>query len=1069
MHAKGSGAYGTFTVTKDVTHLTRAKAFSAVGKQTPTFVRFSTVAGERGAADAERDIRGFAVKFYTEEGNWDIVGNNTPVFFFRDPLRFPDLNHAVKRDPRTGMRSPDNNWDFWTSLPEALHQVTIVMSDRGIPKSYRTMHGFGSHTFSWINQQGERVWIKFHFVSQQGIENLSDQEAAAVVGRDRESHQRDLFESIEAGAFPSWKLCVQVMTNAQAKQHRHNPFDLTKIWPKGEYPLHEVGVLTLDRNPENVFAEVEQAAFSPANVVPGVGFSPDKMLQARLFSYGDAQRYRLGVNFNQIPVNAPRCPFHSFHRDGAMRVDGNLGRTAAYYPNRHGEWLDDPAAREPALELEGAADHFDHRVDEDHYEQPGDLFRLMTSSQREALFGNTARSLGGATRSVQARHVVNCSKADPEYGAGVARALELVSKFARDGRPLAQRPSRLTAPASRHVSCSRGRMDLHLSGKVAVVTGASKGIGLATAKAFAEEGALVVAGARRMSKVASVAGITAVDVDLAEPSGPATLVEKAISQHGRIDVLVNNVGAVKLRLGGFLETSDEEFEWAMKMNFFTALRDFSGRRGAHARAEKWFDRERHLGQRLLPARRRYDRLRRREGGASQPQQDARPAVRPARDPRERGFSRPSDDRPLVRTERCRGHGLEGHGAFPRRRPRSRGDEHRWFRDPAIHHSRRSRCLDRHARVRSRGERHGLEFRDRRRPTEDSLNPERTPARKGRTQRGSALLPGNVYRSAFHEAEDLFVEAIALRDREPVVGTRVDLQGRALHQLGRHFCRSHERDDLIVVAVNEERRNVDFLEIFGKVGLREGLDALEGAPKSDLHALQPELGRHPFGNLRSRAIHPVERRGEVLVELGTVRRNSCADRVEGRDRKARRVRSGFQHQGRHRADQHGFLHALRPVAPEVARHLASARRVTDHDRVFQIELIHEAREVVRVRVHFIAVPGLTRTAVTAAIVGDGAKPARRKVDELLVPGVGVQRPAVAEDDGLTRAPVLVEDVGAVLSGDRAHERSPLHQSCLERRKRAIGGISGSRSRTTDDPPRLLFNSGRSRALAPAHDP
>ena len=425
MHAKGSGAYGTFTVTKDVTRFTKAKLLSEVGKKTPVFLRFSTVAGERGAADAERDIRGFAVKFYTEEGNWDLVGNNTPVFFFRDPLRFPDLNHAVKRDPRTGMRSPQNNWDFWTSLPEALHQVTIVMSDRGLPKSYRTMHGFGSHTFSMISAAGERVWVKLHFRCKQGIENLTDEEAAVVVGNDRESHQRDLYDSIEAGRFPRWTLCIQVMTEAQAAKHRHNPFDLTKVWSHGEYPLIEVGELVLDRNPENVFAEVEQAAFSPANIVPGIGFSPDRMLQARLFSYGDAQRYRLGVNFNQIPVNAPKCPFHSFHRDGAMRVDGNLGGTTSYFPNDRGEWEDNPDAGEPPLALDGAAGHWDHRKDEDHWEQPGALFRLMKPAQREVLFANTARNVGGASVEVQRRHIANCAKADPAYGAGVARALGL--------------------------------------------------------------------------------------------------------------------------------------------------------------------------------------------------------------------------------------------------------------------------------------------------------------------------------------------------------------------------------------------------------------------------------------------------------------------------------------------------------------------------------------------------------------------------------------------------------------------------------------------------------------------
>jgi len=333
MHAKGSGAYGTFTVTHDITKYTKAKMFSEVGKKTDCFVRFSTVAGERGAADAERDIRGFAMKFYTEEGNWDLVGNNTPVFFFRDPLKFPDLNHIVKRDPRTNMHSANSNWDFWTSLPEALHQITITMSDRGIPYSFRHMDGFGSHTFSLINHQNERIWVKFHFKTQQGIKNLTDEEAEKIIGKDRESNQRDLYESIEKGQFPRWNMKIQLMTEDQANKHKTNPFDLTKVWSHKEYPLIDVGILELNKNPENYFAEVEQSAFNPANNVPGIGFSPDKMLQGRLFAYGDAQRYRLGVNHDLIPVNAPRCPFHSFHRDGQMRTDGNHGSTIVYEPN----------------------------------------------------------------------------------------------------------------------------------------------------------------------------------------------------------------------------------------------------------------------------------------------------------------------------------------------------------------------------------------------------------------------------------------------------------------------------------------------------------------------------------------------------------------------------------------------------------------------------------------------------------------------------------------------------------------------------------------------------------------
>lgn len=423
MHAKGSGAYGTFTVTHDITKYTKAKIFSEIGKQTELFTRFTTVAGERGAADAERDIRGFAIKFYTEEGNWDMVGNNTPVFFLRDPLKFPDLNHAVKRDPRTNMRSAQNNWDFWTSLPEALHQVTIVMSDRGLPATYRHMHGFGSHTFSMINADNERVWVKFHFKSNQGIENLTDQEAEVVVGQDRESHQADLYNAIEESNNPSWILKIQVMTEEQAESSPYNPFDLTKVWPHADYPLIEVGVMELNRNPENFFAEVEQSAFNPANVVPGISFSPDKMLQGRLFAYGDAQRYRLGVNHNHIPVNAPRCPVHSYHRDGAMRVDGNFGGTVGYEPNDQSEWQEQPEHAEPPMNLSSAAAHWDHREDEDYYSQPGDLFRLMDAEQKEALFNNTAGSVGDASIDVQKRHIENCLKADPAYGEGIAKAL----------------------------------------------------------------------------------------------------------------------------------------------------------------------------------------------------------------------------------------------------------------------------------------------------------------------------------------------------------------------------------------------------------------------------------------------------------------------------------------------------------------------------------------------------------------------------------------------------------------------------------------------------------------------
>lgn len=423
MHAKGSGAFGSFTVTGDMSPFCKANVFSAIGQTTPVFVRFSTVAGERGAADAERDIRGFAIKFYTNEGNWDIVGNNTPVFFMRDPLKFPDLNHAVKRDPATNLRSAGNNWDFWTLLPEALHQVTIVMSERGIPRSYRHMHGFGSHTYSFLNAANERFWVKFHFTSMQGIENLSDADAGTLIGQDRESAQRDLFSSIAAGDFPRWHFQVQVMPEREAESYPINPFDLTKVWPHGDYPLISVGMLELNRNPANYFADVEQAAFTPANVVPGVSFSPDRMLQSRLFSYGDAQRYRLGVNHHLIPVNAPRCPCHSYHRDGQMRVDGNHGPTVGYEPNSKGQWKQQPAFGEPPLPLEGAAAHWDHRSDADYFSQPGALFRLMSPAQQQALFDNTARSIEGASCETVLRHIEHCARADPSYGNGVEAAI----------------------------------------------------------------------------------------------------------------------------------------------------------------------------------------------------------------------------------------------------------------------------------------------------------------------------------------------------------------------------------------------------------------------------------------------------------------------------------------------------------------------------------------------------------------------------------------------------------------------------------------------------------------------
>ena len=435
MHAKGSGAFGTFTVTKDITQYTRAAIFSKVGKKTEMFARFTAVAVERGGADAERDIRGFALKFYTEEGNWDMAGNNTPVFFLRDPLKFEDLNRVVKRDPRTNMRSARNNWDFWTLLPESFHQVTIVMSDRGIPKSYRHMHGFGSHTYSFINAENERFWVKFHFRTQQGIENLSNAEAEALIGKDRESHQRDLYEAIERGEFPKWKMYVQIMPEAEAEKVPYHPFDLTKVWRKGDYPLIEVGEFELNKNPENFYADVEQAAFSPSNLVPGISVSPDKMLQARLFNYPDAQRYRLGVNYHQIPVNAARCPVHSNHRDGTTRVDGNYGSTLHYEPNSFGQWQEQPQYAEPPLKINGDAAHWNFREDDsDYFSQPRALFNLMNAAQKQALFDNTAAAMGDAPDFIKYRHIRNCNACDPAYGEGVAKALGLTVADAQAAR-----------------------------------------------------------------------------------------------------------------------------------------------------------------------------------------------------------------------------------------------------------------------------------------------------------------------------------------------------------------------------------------------------------------------------------------------------------------------------------------------------------------------------------------------------------------------------------------------------------------------------------------------------------
>ena len=430
VHAKGSAAFGTFTVTHDISKYTKAKIFSEIGKQTEMILRFSTVGGERGSADTERDPRGFAMKFYTEDGNWDLVGNNTPVFFIKDPKKFGDFIHTQKRDPYTNMKSPTMMWDFWSLNPESLHQVTILMSDRGTPHGFRHMHGFGSHTFSFINRDNERFYVKFHMLTQQGIKNFTDAEAAAMKSKDMDFAQRDLIENIDKGNFPKWDMKIQVMTEAESRTYHINPFDLTKVWPHGDYPLIDVGVIELNRNPDNYFQDVEQAAFAPAHVVDGIGYSPDKMLQGRLLSYPDAQRYRLGANYEQIPVN--RCPFatNNYQRDGRMRVDGNGGSKPNYFPNSFDDIQVDKAYKEPALELESnVADWYDRNAagENDHYTQPGNLYRLMVPEQQQHLVNNIVGAMSGIEgpkrEEIINRQLCHWFRADPRLGMGVAQGL----------------------------------------------------------------------------------------------------------------------------------------------------------------------------------------------------------------------------------------------------------------------------------------------------------------------------------------------------------------------------------------------------------------------------------------------------------------------------------------------------------------------------------------------------------------------------------------------------------------------------------------------------------------------
>lgn len=433
VHAKGSGAYGTFTVTHDISRYTHAKLFSAIGKQTETFVRFSTVGGEKGSADTERDPRGFAVRFYTEDGNWDLVGNNTPMFFIKDAIKFPDFVHTQKRDPQTNLKSATMMWDFWSRAPESLHQVTMLFSDRGTPDGYRHMDGFGSHTFSLVNAGGERVWVKWHLKTQQGIKNLLPEDAARLAGSDPDHAQRDLFGAIAAGDFPKWNVFIQVMTEAEAATWEArtgwNPFDLTKVWPHKDFPRIPVGVLELNRNPVNYHAEVEQAALSPANIVPGLGFSPDKMLQGRLFAYHDAQLYRVGTNHQHLPVNRPRCPVHHQQRDGSMAGSAGdpNGSSAAqnYAPvDARGSAPQGFGHGDAGWPLDGAAARYDERGESDDFTQAGNLFRLLPADEQERLTSNIANAMRGVpSDEIRLRQIGHFTKADPAYGAAVARKL----------------------------------------------------------------------------------------------------------------------------------------------------------------------------------------------------------------------------------------------------------------------------------------------------------------------------------------------------------------------------------------------------------------------------------------------------------------------------------------------------------------------------------------------------------------------------------------------------------------------------------------------------------------------
>lgn len=425
VHAKGGGAYGYFEVTHDLSKYTKADFLSEVGKKTPVFTRFSTVAGELGSADSVLDVRGFAVRFYTNEGNYDLVGNNTPVFFIRDAMKFPDFIHTQKRDPKTHLKNPTAVWDFWSLSPESLHQVTILNSDRGIPASFRFMHGFGSHTYKWTNAEGKSVWVKYHWKTDQGIKNLDPDLAAKIAGENPDYNIQDLYNAIERGDYPSWTLKMQIMPLEDAKTYRFNPFDVTKVWSQKDYPLIEVGRMVLNKNPENYFADVEQAAFSPANFVPGIGVSPDKMLQGRLFSYADTQRHRIGPNYQSLPVNRPAGGVNNYYRDGNMRYDSNGGGSVYYEPNSFGGPAEDPEAKQAEFEVSGMAANVPYD-DDDYYTQAGDLYRLMTEEQKNILIKNIVNWMKPVEKvEIKERQIRLFYQADPDYGKRVAEGLGL--------------------------------------------------------------------------------------------------------------------------------------------------------------------------------------------------------------------------------------------------------------------------------------------------------------------------------------------------------------------------------------------------------------------------------------------------------------------------------------------------------------------------------------------------------------------------------------------------------------------------------------------------------------------